>query len=151
MVDIRQATEADIPWLLEELLVFSKFYGTKKSLFGNMDHNEKYLTEIVTNHFMLLAEDGENKTGFIAGLILQHPFNPDIKVLQELWWWVPEKYRGGRSAFKLFKDFSEFGDKYCDMTLFTLEDHSPVSERILTKRGFVRKEITYVKESTWQQ
>lgn len=151
MIDIRQATEADIPWLLEELKEFSKFYNTKRSLFGNSDHNQKFMTDVVNNHFMLISENETDKTGFIAGLILQHPFNPDLKILQELWWWVPEKYRGGRSGFKLFKDFSEFGDRFCDMTLFTLEDQSPVSETMLTKRGFVKKEITYVRESTWQQ
>ena len=152
MIETRQATIADVSWILEELLEFSQFYGTKKSLFGSHEHATDYVTNIVENHFVLVSEtDDKNLTGFIAGLIVNHPFNPDIKLLQELWWWVPEKYRGGRSGLKLFKDFSAFGDRYCDWTVFTLEDSSPVSDRMLLKTGFKIKETTYLRESTWQQ
>lgn len=151
MIKVRQARTEDVPWLLKELAEFSKFYGTKNKLFGDQDYNTEYIEKVMDQHFILVSENDEELTGFIAGLLMLHPFNPKVKVLQELWWWVPEKFRGGRSGFKLFKDFCDFGDKYCDMTLFTLEDASPVSETMLTKRGFVKKEVTYVRESEWPQ
>jgi len=151
MIKIRRASREDIPWILVQLVDFSKFFGTKKKLFGSANYCAEYVQNVVDTQFMLVSENKEERTGFIAGLILNHPFNPDIKVLQELWWWVPEVHRGGRSGLMLFKQFEEYGNRHCDWTLFTLEHESPVSDRVLIKNGFKQKEITYMKESSWQQ
>lgn len=147
MIKVRQANDNDLSWLLDQLFEFSKFYGTKKNLFGSEQYAIDYVTKIVKEHFVLVSENENEKTGFIAGLILQHPFNPEIKLLQELWWWVKPEYRQGRSGYKLFKDFSDFGKKFCDWTVFALEENSPVNDKILLKNGFRHKETTYLRES----
>lgn len=151
MIRTRQAIKEDSLWIMEQLYYFAEFYDTKKKLFGQKSYALKYIESVIENHFVLVAENDDERTGFIAGLVMSHPFNPEIKMLQELWWWVAERFRGGRSGLKLFKDFSEFGQKYCDWTVFTLEEDSPVKDKILVKNGFKQKEVSYLRESTWQQ
>lgn len=150
-IEIRTATQADLDWLLIQLDDFAKFYKTKKDLFGDKVYARDYLSKLIDIHLFLIAEEGDTRMGFIAGLVVGHPFNPQISILQELFWWVPEEYRGTRAGLKLFNAFNEFGEEKCDWVSFTLENHSPVSDNFLTKRGFVEKETTYLRESKWQQ
>lgn len=91
-------------------------------------------------------EDPWIRTGFIAGFLYPHFFNPDIVVLSELFWWVPEKFRNGRSGLMLFKFFKEFGEERADQVIMTLEEESPVQPRFMTKRGFRAKERSFILE-----
>lgn len=151
MVKIRVAERSDVDWVLGELLKFSKFYGTKKNLFGDHKYATQVVLDVIQNHLFLISEIDGIRSGLIAGYVTNHPFNPGITVLQELWWWVCEDHRGTRSGYKLFKEFTEYGETYCDWTLFTLEDESPVSDKLLYRNGFRLKETTYLKESEWER
>jgi hypothetical protein len=91
-------------------------------------------------------EDPWIRTGFIAGFLYPHFFNPDIVTLSELFWWVPEEYRGTRSGLLLFKYFKEFGEERADQVIMTLEEETPVKPEFLTKKGFRVKEHSYLLE-----
>ncbi len=172
-IEIYHAEMLDVPWMIEQVKAFSEFYANQKKQFYPGDDQAKiFLTNLITKQVVFVAKyldpiEAENikeaidsgetstkkklsdpwiRTGFIAGFLYPHFFNPDIVVLSELFWWVPEKYRGGRSGLMLFNMFKEFGEDHADQIIMTIEEESPVNPRILTKKGFRVKEHSYILE-----
>jgi len=140
------ANNNDIPWLLEQLQQFDSFVGTKYSMFKSKDFAEKKMIEILKKHLVMIAENDIKPVGFIAGLVHEHLFNPELKVLTEIFWWVDRAHRGTRAGLMLLNSFVEWGESYCDWISVNLEEKSPVSDRCLTKRGFKVLETSYLKE-----
>ena len=146
MIKLRPANNSDIEWLFLQCEDFAEFYKTKISLAGNKEYGLTFLAEVVEKHFVRIAlRDGE-RVGFIAKLIAPHHFNPDIRQLSELLWWVQPEHRNTRVGMLLFKDFMKFGETECDQMSFVLEHHSPVKDQFLLKYGFRLQERAYLKE-----
>lgn len=148
-VGVRKADLTDMGWMLGQLKEFAKFFGTKKSIYRNDAFVQQIITTVIQHHIMLVAEKKNvGLVGLIGGYLIPHHFNPDIRVLSEAFWWVDEKYRGGRAALMLLNEFQKFGEKNADWISFTLEAHSPVNERALIKRGFHLHEKQYLLENS---
>lgn len=146
-MQVRQATNSDIPWIISELKAFSSFYGGKIPVFGNQEHMENLVETLIQTHVMLICDDNDTKLGFIGGFLGPHLFNPAIRVLTELCWWVPERHRGTKAGSLLLDAFQEFGKKHANWVTMTLEADSPVPEIILIKRGFTLKERNFYMEN----
>lgn len=149
-VSVRVATPTDAGWILAELAAFADFYGTKRSRFPNsLSHANTQLLSIINDHLCLVAEDVTGyKLGVIAGLCHADYFNPDIRCVTEVFWWVAEDSRGGRAGLELLAAFTERAESVADEIRFSLiEGRSPVNERCLTKRGFHLHERCYLRES----
>lgn len=146
---IAQATKNDVPEILDELQEFSKFFGTKISLFGDYEESKKIIENFVENHVFLIATKASGELiGFISGMIMPHIYNPTISTLVESFWWVKEKHRGSKAGLKLLEEFIAFGRDNVDWVIMTLESDSPVKETTLTRRGFNLKEKSYLLEVT---
>lgn len=145
-VIVRKALESDLPWIIKELKSFSTFHGAKRSLFHSEEHAYKIMKTHIDHHMLLVAESGNELLGFIGGIFTDHVFNPTIKMLNETFWWVPEKLRGTRAGLLLLNEFTDLGKKTADWIVFTLEHHSPVNERCLNRRGYALKERNYMME-----
>lgn len=129
-----------------ELPAFSDFFGTRRPLFGDAEHVENMLREVIAKHLVFVACRGEERLGFIAGVVHGHPFNPSIRTLSEQLWWVPEKHRGSRAGFVLLKAFVDWGEKNVDWISFGIEAKSPVRDEALTRQGFRLQERIFLKE-----
>lgn len=146
-VEVRKGTLEDIDYILSELKGFAKFYGTKKSLFGDdFDYMKATMSNIITNGVVFLAWRGEVRMGFIIGLSIPHPWNPKIKLLAESFWWVEEQYRMSRAGLMLLDRFTEWGNDNVDWITFSLEHHSPVKDTCLLRRGYKLQEYNYLRE-----
>jgi hypothetical protein len=144
---VRRAKPDDIDWLLGQLKRFAQFYGTKKSLFGDEVYAREFLSQKIESHPFFIAENDSGPIGFISGYLHLHPYNPDIHVLNETFWWVDEAHRGSRAGILLLNAFLEFGYEYsADWIVFTLESHSPVRDETLTRRGFRVHERSFLLE-----
>lgn len=146
MMTIRPAFIGDVEWLFEQCEAFAKFYGSKISLAGNPDYGRKFLEGMVQNHFVRIGMKDNVRAGFIAALVTPHHFNPDIRQLAELLWWVPEEHRCTGIGMMLFEDFMEYGKANCDWITFTLESISPIKDKFLLDRGFRLSERAYLME-----
>ena len=151
---LRRAVEDDLPWILDQLVEFDKFSGYKRSLVADMDHAKRGVLDMIRAHFFMLAinprlgiQYPETFLGFIAGWQTAHPFNPQLRVLTETFWWVAQEHRRSRAGLELLNAFTEWGALNCDMVIMTLEHHSPVNEKHLLRRGFKRKETAYLLEA----
>ena len=142
---VRRAEMLDIEWILKEAKEFADFYGSKIRLDDDIEHSKNLLFSLISNHLVLVYDDGEKK-GFIAGMITPHHFNPKIKVLCELLWWVGEKHRMSGAGKALLDAFIDFGKSNCDWITFTMEDKTPVKDSALLSRGFHFKEKTFLLE-----
>lgn len=146
MISTRPAFIGDVDWLFEQCDAFAKFYGSKISLAGNPTYGKFFLQSLIDNHYIQIGMLDNTRAGFIAGLVTPHHFNPDIKQLSEILWWVPEEFRSCGVGAKLFKEFVEFGRENCDWITFTMEANTPIDDSILTKTGFRLTEKAYLME-----
>jgi hypothetical protein len=146
-IQIRQAEMRDIPWLLDELRKFDQFFGMKKSLVPNETHANDLLASFIDAGPFFVAERDYSPVGFIAGVLHPHPYNPDVTMLTETFWWVSESERGSRAGGMLLYAFTDYGRKYADGIVMTLEAKSPVNPKTLERRGFHLHESSYLLET----
>jgi hypothetical protein len=146
-VNVRKATHDDLPWIVGQLKDFSQFFGSKINLFPNEEIATQKMSELVQNHFVMVAESERGMMGFICGIIGPHFFNPFIQTLTELFWWVKEEFRLSRAALLLFNAFDSFAEASgVHWVNFSLETASPVKDSFLLKRGYVQQERSFLKE-----
>jgi GNAT superfamily N-acetyltransferase len=145
---IRPADRDDVPWLLTQLQQFSAFYGTAIPLFPDDPAAAASILEAQlsgVNPFLVAVVRGD-RAGFISGALVTHPYNAQLRVLQELFWWVDPPFRGTSVGARLFNEFVEFGRRHADWILMTLEAKSPIDPRSLERRGFQLHERSYLLE-----
>lgn len=146
-ITVRPAVAEDVPWLLDQLQAFDKFFGARRSLIPtDVAYAEALLRNLMANHVFYVALSARGLVGFIAGTLTAHAFNPDLRVLSEVFWWVDEAERGSRAGALLFSAFHEYGLAQADWIVFTLETNSPVNPATLEKRGFRLHERNYLLE-----
>jgi RimJ/RimL family protein N-acetyltransferase len=148
-VSARVARLGDVPWLLDQLRAFDRFYGTRAPLFPEEEQARAFLANAIGDwdkFLFLIAEHELASVGFIAGWFYPHPYNPRIRVLGEVFWWVAPEYRGTMAAGRLLDRYVNEGRKRADWITITLEAKSPVDPRGLEKRGFRLHETTYLLE-----
>lgn len=146
MIEVVRAKHDDIPWMLSQLQKFSGLVKTQKSLFEDNEETLKRLHLMVDQHVVMIAHDDGLRMGFICGMVWPHFFNPKIKVLAEMFWWVDEAYRNGRAGALLFKEFVAWGEANVDWITMSLEEQSPVNQTSIEKRGFKIYERSFLKE-----
>ncbi len=149
---IRSATIEDLDWLIEQLKKFSSFYGTHFALFGDEEGSKRFVTNLITNHVVLLAEYDNEPLALMAGYLGPHIYNPQIKVLSEMFWWVREEargtFRGAAACSRLKSAFEERAKtENCDWIILTLiENRSPLKETNIIKSGYHLHERSYLME-----
>jgi RimJ/RimL family protein N-acetyltransferase len=144
--NVRRAVPGDLGWLMDQLESFNRFFDSRVDLFSDKEHAVTFLSNLIETHLVLISEASGTPTGFIAGYIIPHLFNPKIKVLAEMFWWVDEAHRGGRSGLMLLNAFTAWGKENVDWITMGLESKSPVSDRCLISRGYQLKERSYLME-----
>ena len=147
-LSVRRALLTDLDWLLAELRKFADFAATRFDLMGDAEHARKQMTHIIENHLVFVTEDKDHGlTGFIAGLVTDHFFNPAIRTLTEVFWWVKEEFRATRAALLLLNAFTDWGREHANWIVMALEAKSPVNERTLEKRGYHLHERSFLLEA----
>jgi len=145
-VEVRRADGADVDWIVDQLKDFSDFHDSKYALFGDIEHAAKIVGDVIENHVVFVAHGDGKLMGFISGYLIDHPYNPKIKTLNEQFWWVPEEYRGTGAGALLLKSFNDYGKKVAHWIIMALESNSPVKEDSLVKRGYRLHERSYLME-----
>lgn len=146
MITVRHADIRDLDWIFEECKAFAAAYPSKFNLSANEVYGHWFLKNLIENHLMLVAHKDGVPAGFICGIVQAHHFNPDLKQLAEIFWWVPPQYRMSGVGAKLFLEFVAFGKEHCDCITMTLEKDTPISDAALEKRGFKLTEKAYLME-----
>jgi len=145
---VRRATPLDIDFIKTELSIADEYYGTKYSLFGDDDaYRSDGLRQLIDHQLVLISEtDDYIKTGFILGTVTKHFFNPKIKKLTMLLWWVKKEFRKTRAGSTLLNTFVKFGKDNCDWIWLDVNVDAKIKDGSLEKMGFKHKEKTYLME-----
>lgn len=143
---VRAATIEDLDWIIEQVKRFAGFYGTRKSLVMDESYARNGLRSVIENHLVIIAEKDGVRAGFIAGLFTPHMFNPSIRLLCELFWWVAEPFRNTRAAYMLLKEYVRQGKEKSDWVTMCSIVNSPVNEKALERHGFKLMERSFLME-----
>lgn len=148
-MQIRQAVSADVPWLLQELAAFDRFYAAKHSLVPpDPAVAAATVAGLIAEHpFFIAIDDATNvPIGFIAGALVPHLFHPELRTLAELLWWVVPERRGSSAGGRLLAHFEAYGRAHADWIVLTLDVNSPIHPATLERRGFSPHERSFLLE-----
>jgi hypothetical protein len=148
-VRIRPACEGDVAWLLEQLAIFAKAYPGHHSLwpYDDPEYAETFLRIILENHVCFIAHIAGKPAGFIAGTLSPHPFNPKLRTLIALAWWVEVGSRNTAAGAHLLDRFMEYGKERADWIVAnTITGFTDVRAVTFQKRGFHLHEQSYLYE-----
>lgn len=140
---VRRASESDIVSIVCELEKFAK-YTEVPYLYPKSSKAYDFILSLVREHFVLVAESMGRVAGFMAGTVGPHYFNPEVKVLTEILWWVNEDRRRTPAGKLLLDEFTLWGETNCDWVIVSLDKKSRVNPRSLTKRGYALKETVFL-------
>lgn len=113
---------------------------------GEDAYAEVFLGTLIGTGYCTVVEWQGEPVGVIAGMLAPHPFNPDLTVATELWWWVTPEHRGSRAGLLLLDDFDAWANANAELVNMTLEAGSPIGDKVLLKRGYQLAEHQYLRE-----
>lgn len=139
---VRKMEESDVDAVLDIVVAFSREYSGAPAEAVPSD-----VTEWLLGTEVWVADlDGEI-VGAICGIVSRSPFNRDIEMIQELFWYVVPESRGSSVGGELLKAYLDHAEDRKYSVVMTLLDDTPLLEDYLIKRGFRKREINYVKWS----
>jgi len=138
MYNIRNATVNDLPVMLEQAKVFTKFYGLE----WHEPSVATLLTTLINTGVVKIAFNNDVVMGAIGGIIVTNPWNTTQQVLQEMFWWVAEDYRGTSIGIRLLHSFE---NSFKGTTVLSILPQTPVKNDMLFKLGYSVKEYAFVK------
>ncbi len=142
---VRRGSEEDLDWLMEQSEAFTRFIGNAVPF-----HPERaalLLRSWLADHYVVIAEQDGERAGMLVAMATSHTFNPDVRVLSEIMWWVVEAKRNTRAGLLLLNALDKIAEaEKVDLVTMSTESVSPLSGRVLNKRGYRQKELTWVKE-----
>ena len=139
---IREATEKDIPALVEMGREFFKLTGLPIEYSG--DSVAKMIGNLIDGESAVVFVDEEVKSA-IAGLVYPFYFNTDILSGNEMFWWVSPEKRG--TGIKLMDKLEEWArDKGADLFQMTClhEGHEKIGS-YYQRRGYKPTEHNFMR------
>ena len=141
---IRNATMNDVPWIVEQAKIFDEYYNGVVPFFSETYARENAVALINGRGIVLISEQNGHRTGFISGIISPHIYNPTIRVLVEMLWWVIPMYRKTRAGAKLLRAFTAWGKDNADMLTISIPTKTYIREESMKKNGWGMVEKTFV-------
>ena len=107
-MNIRPANKFDLPYIIEMLRHFRDNAPVEKIKECN---NEVYITtlytEILAGRGVAIVAEYDQPFGMILGYIDQNVWDPDIRVLKELCYWVEPSHRNTTAGYRLIKAYND--------------------------------------------
>jgi N-acetylglutamate synthase-like GNAT family acetyltransferase len=110
---MREATRYDVPHLWEMAQQYAKESGVKaihEKL--NANHVQELFLQMINGKGFVLID--ENFRGFLAAYISGNFWNPQIKELHEIAWWVTPEYRNSTIGGRLWLRFNQLAQYMLD-------------------------------------
>jgi N-acetylglutamate synthase-like GNAT family acetyltransferase len=145
---IRQANKFDLPAVVEMLRNFRN--NTPIEMMRECN-NEEYISKLFHHIILgggvaLIAED-KNTAGMIIGVKDQNVWDPNLKVLRELVYWVEPQYRGSSAGYKLLLQYNKLAQELIDenkISMYTMTKMVNSPDLDFTKFGYKKTEEVWV-------
>ncbi len=148
---VRPATQADDDAIIEILKQFAEeqpFGKLKIHASAYNDHHvRKVLSAIRTGGLCLLATEKEQIVGVFMSAVLPDVWLPNMRIMNELVWWVDPQHRDSSAGLRLLKEYTKIGEKMVkkgDIHTFTLTLLETSPKLNIQKRGWIPIETNYV-------
>lgn len=92
-----------------------------------------------------VAKCDDVPVGALGSMLIPHFYNPNLKVLSELFWYVNPEHRQTRAGIMLLNAFDDLGKEIADEATLSLLTSSQVNSKTFGKRGFVATEYAFSK------
>jgi RimJ/RimL family protein N-acetyltransferase len=139
MFKICDATLDDLPEMMEHAKVFVEFYGME----WHEPSVNALLIKLINNGVVKVALADGKVVGGIGGIVVPNPWNTQHKLMQELFWWVAEEFRGTSVGLRLLHAFE---NSFEGTKVLSVLPQTPIKKDMLTKLGYSIKEYSFVKE-----
>lgn len=147
-MNIRTANKFDLPAVLDMLRKFRE--ATPIDCMRECD-NEEYVNKlfhhvILGGGLALIAEDKE-PIGMIIGIKDQNIWDPDLKILRELVYWVEPSHRGSSAGYRLLKEYNKKAQEMIDndkIKLYTMTKMVNSPDLDFSRFGYKKTEEVWV-------
>jgi len=121
---IRQANKFDLPYIMKMLKHFSE--QTPIDIMRSC-YKEEYLNKLY-HHIILgggvaIVAESDQPMGMIMGIKDSNVWDPELKVLRELVYWVEPEYRNTTAGYRLLVEYNKVAKQLLDdnqIKLFTM-------------------------------
>ena len=111
---------------------------------GDNEYTDKIIDNLTSdpNFIYIIKED----KGMIIGYVQPYVFNPNVRVSQEMGWYVLPEFRGHRVGLELIKEYEEVSKLMgADVIMMATLDANDISS-YYEKKGYNAQEKFYFKE-----
>lgn len=136
----------DLLWFIETAAVRMLQEELKRPELINMDQLYVLASMGMASGTAWVAKKDGRNIGALGAILTTNPYNPDIKSLAEMFWWVDPDYRDGRAGFLLMDAYDKKASEIADEATMCLLTTSPVNSASLAKRGWKLGEYAFRKE-----
>ena len=144
---IREANKHDMPQLLQMMRDYSTQTPVPALQAADV-HDETHVANLMTQMmsgrgFVLI--DNESR-GFIAALIINNIWCPEVFELHELAWWVKPEHRNGTVGGRLWKEFDRLATDLIDDGRVAVAVTAVMANNTwidYTKRGYAPMQATF--------
>jgi len=145
---IRLANKFDLPVVLDMLRNFRNHTPIDMMRECN---NEEYINKLFHHVILgggvaLIAED-KDVAGMIIGVKDQNVWDPEVKVLRELVYWVEPQYRGSTAGYKLLLRYNKLAQELVDeqkIKMYTMTKMVNSPDLDFTRFGYKKTEEVWV-------
>ena len=145
---VRLANKFDQPEIFRMLRSFRN--ETPIEEMKNCD-NEEYISKLFHHVLLggglaLVAED-DKICGMIIGIKDANAWDPNMKVLRELCYWVDKDYRGTTAGYRLLKEYSKHAQELVDeekIKMYTMTKMTTSPDIDFTRFGYKKTEEVWV-------
>lgn len=132
-----------IVWAVEVAAKSMLVEEAKRPDLVNTPHLYKMAEKIINEQTGLVVFKNGEPVGCIAALLSPNPYNPEVKTLVELFWYVVPEHRKGRAGYILLNNYIRLAEEISDEATLSLLATSDVNTSSLEKRGFKLKEFAF--------
>ena len=143
---IRDASIQDIPAILPMVQEFSKEIGNQ-FLIDNYSHKPTaaLLASLVQSGILIVSEDADGElNGVVGGIVSGNIWNPSVKQVDEIIYYVKPEVRGSSLGWKLIKRYDDATKDYPLATL-KLMHNSPDLTKHYNRLGYEALERTFMR------
>ena len=124
-------------------------YSQAEDASKDIEHLGKLAFTFINNGYVWLAFDGEEPVGMLAAVMEPNMWNPKVRQMRELIWYVVPEKRKSTVGGRLFKQYCLKGEELKQagkINVYFTSMMSSTQACDLESRGFRCTERTYIKE-----
>lgn len=142
----RLATNQDMKWIAEIASVRMLSEELNRPELVNLENIYSLVKKGVEEKTCFVVENEGELVGVLGSFLIRNLFNPKIKVLTEVFWYVLPEHRKSRAGYLLFKQFKDTADIIADeSTMSLLPASSDLEFESLEKRGYRLEEFGFTR------